>query len=107
MQSMAWGWLTYQLTNSKFLLGVIAALGAIPISVLSVPAGSLADRIEKRGVLILTQSALMVLALLLAELGVSAGAGEGRRTQNAVSTFILGRNAQFLIWGEWHVQNKK
>ncbi len=39
MQAMAQGWLAYELTNSKFLLGVIAALGMFPLSIFSLVGG--------------------------------------------------------------------
>ena len=46
-RSAAWGWLAYQWTHSKLLLGVIFMLNALPIFLFSTYAGSLADRIPK------------------------------------------------------------
>jgi len=68
IQTVAQSWLIFQLTNSAFLLGVVGFLGSIPIFVLSLFGGVLADRINKRNILIFTQAAFMLLAFLLAVL---------------------------------------
>lgn len=66
IQTVAQSWLVFQLTNSAFLLGVVGFLGSIPIFVLSLFGGVLADRVNKRNILIFTQAAFMLLAFLLA-----------------------------------------
>jgi len=66
IQSVAQSWLVFQLTNSAFLLGVVGFLGSIPIFVLSLFGGVLADRVNKRNILIFTQVFFMLLAFLLA-----------------------------------------
>src|SRR5512139_2697426 len=48
MQSTAQGWLVYQLTGSKLLLGTVVAVGSAPMLLLSVWGGSVADRYSKR-----------------------------------------------------------
>ncbi len=68
IQTVSQSWLVFQLTNSAFLLGVVGFLGAIPVFLLSLFAGVLADRANKRNILIFTQSAFMLLAFLLAVL---------------------------------------
>ena len=68
LQSVAQSWLVFQLTNSAFLLGLVAFLGSIPVFFLSLFGGVLADRMNKRTILISTQTAFMVLAFLLAAL---------------------------------------
>src|SRR5262245_36371151 len=40
MQNTAQGWLVYQLTSSKMLLGVVAAVGSTPLMLFSVLGGS-------------------------------------------------------------------
>src|SRR5438132_6262605 len=50
MQITAQGWLVYQLTNSKVLLGTVAAVGSLPMLLLSVWGGSVADRQSRRTV---------------------------------------------------------
>src|ERR1039458_3407506 len=60
MQSTAQGWLVYQLTGSKILLGTVAAVGSLPLLLLSVLGGSVADRHPKRTVVCFTQSGMML-----------------------------------------------
>jgi MFS family permease len=64
MDKTAEGWLVYQLTGSKILLGVIAAAGTAPMILFSFWGGSIADRLPKRSILVVTQSVSMVLALV-------------------------------------------
>jgi len=66
MQNVAQGWLVLELTNSSFLLGLVSAIGSLPVLFLSVFAGVVADRVRKRNIIIITQTALMILAFLLA-----------------------------------------
>jgi MFS family permease len=68
IQSIAQSWLVFQLTNSAFLLGVVGFLSSIPIFIFSLLGGVLADRVNKRNILIFTQTAFMLLAFLLAVL---------------------------------------
>jgi MFS family permease len=68
IQSVALSWLIFQLTNSAFLLGVVGFLSSIPIFLLSLFGGVLADRMNKRSILIFTQTAFMLLAFILAVL---------------------------------------
>ncbi|MCX5700552.1 MAG: MFS transporter [Candidatus Omnitrophica bacterium] len=66
IQQVSLSWLVFQLTNSAFLLGVVGFLSSIPILFLSLFGGVLADRLNKRSILIATQFAFMVLAFALA-----------------------------------------
>jgi MFS family permease len=68
MQTTAQGWLVYQLTGSKVLLGTVAAVGSLPMLLLSVWGGSLADRHPKRTVILFTQTGMMLLAFVFAAL---------------------------------------
>jgi MFS family permease len=68
MQQVALGWLVYRLTNSAFLLGIVAFAGQIPSFILSPVAGITADRCDRYKILIITQSLFMVQALVLAAL---------------------------------------
>ena len=68
MQTTAQGWLVYQLTGSKVLLGTVAAVGSLPMLLLSVWGGSLADRHSKRTVILFTQTGMMLLAFAFAAL---------------------------------------
>jgi MFS family permease len=68
MQTVAIGWLVYQLSNSAFTLGAVRFLSAIPVTLLTLVGGAVADRVEKRRVVVITESAAMVLAFILATL---------------------------------------
>ena len=68
MQVLAQGWLVYQLTGSALLLGTVGFLQGLPTLVLSLMGGVLADRIERRTLMVATQAAEMVLAFALAGL---------------------------------------
>lgn len=58
--------LVYRLTGSAAALGVISAIGLIPLLPLSLLGGSIADRASRRTVIVLAQTAMMVQAFLLA-----------------------------------------
>jgi MFS family permease len=66
MQQTAMSWFVYEITNSKFLLGLVAAIGSAPMMLFSIWGGSLADRYPKRSILVMTQAAQMICAFLLA-----------------------------------------
>jgi len=68
MQATAQGWLVYQLTGSKVLLGTVAAVGTLPMLLLSLWGGSVADRHPKRTVIICTQVGMMLTAFVYAGL---------------------------------------
>ena len=71
MQSVAQGWLVFQLTGSEFALGAISFIGTLPTLFLMLPAGALIDRMPRRRVLIITQTTMMLLALILAALAAT------------------------------------
>jgi len=68
MQNTAQGWLVYQLTGSKILLGVVAAAGSTPIMLFSVLGGSVADRHSKHRIILYTQTSMMLYAFAFATL---------------------------------------
>jgi predicted MFS family arabinose efflux permease len=68
MQEVAQNWLVLTLTNSPFLLGVDAFLGDIPIFLFSLVGGVIADRMDRRRLLMISQIIQMVSALTLATL---------------------------------------
>jgi MFS family permease len=65
MQSMALGWLALQLSNSAFVVGLVAAAGSLPILLFSLPAGVLVDRGDKLRLVKVAQALLLLEALLL------------------------------------------
>jgi len=66
MQQTAMSWFVYQITGSKLLLGAVAAVGSAPMMLFSIWGGALADLYPKRSILVMTQSAQMICAFLLA-----------------------------------------
>lgn len=72
MQSLAQGWLVLELTDSAFYVGLVSALGSLPVLLFSLPAGVYVDRANKRRMVIVAQALLLVLALVLGLL-VAAG----------------------------------
>ena len=69
MQNVAQSWLVLTLTaNSAFWLGVVSFAGSIPFLLFTLFGGVVADRVDKRRLLLVTQSIMMVLAFILATL---------------------------------------
>src|SRR5216117_3689171 len=66
MQSVAQGWLMHRLTSSPFMLGLLSFLQFVPVLMWSLWAGVVADRVDKRRLLVVTQSCFFFQALLLA-----------------------------------------
>ena len=66
MQAVAMSWLVYRLTGSAFLLGVVGFTSQIPTFLLAPVAGVLADRWNRRRLLIATQALAMLQAAILA-----------------------------------------
>ena len=71
MQSVAQAWLVYRLTGSAVLLGVVGFASQIPVFLLAPLGGVVADRYDRRHVLMVTQGCMMVLAFGLAALTLS------------------------------------
>jgi MFS family permease len=71
MQQVAVGWLVYRMTESALLLGVVGFVSQGPGFLIAPFAGELADRYNKRRMVIVTQSVMMVQALVLAALILS------------------------------------
>ncbi len=80
-------WFVYRLTNSAFMLGLIGFLNQIPSFFIAPLAGVLADRRNRRSVLIVTQILSMTQALFLAFLVFS---GLARVWNIAILSFFLG-----------------
>jgi MFS family permease len=65
MQTMAQGWLALELSNSAFLVGLVAAAQSFPVLVLSLNAGVLVDRSDKLRIVKIAQTLLGIEALVL------------------------------------------
>jgi predicted MFS family arabinose efflux permease len=72
MQIVAQGWLIYRLSHSAFLLALDQFLGGIPIFLFSLIGGVVADRVERRKILLVSQYIQMATATILTVL-VAAG----------------------------------
>jgi MFS family permease len=68
MQNVAQGWLVLSLTGSAFWLGVVGFAGSIPFLIFTLFGGVVADRVNKRKLLLVTQTIMMLLAFALAAL---------------------------------------
>ncbi|HXX44961.1 MAG TPA: MFS transporter [Candidatus Acidoferrales bacterium] len=68
MQNVAQSWLVYRLTGSSLLLGTVSFAGQIPVFPMAPLAGMVADRWNRRTIVIVTQTASMILAFILAAL---------------------------------------
>ena len=74
LQTVAQAWLVLQLSSSGSALGVTVALQTVPVLVLGAWTGSVADRVDKRKLLLGTQATQAVLALVLGVLALSGAA---------------------------------
>jgi MFS family permease len=71
MQSSVQGYLIYDLTRSTDYLGYIGLLGGLPSWIFTLYAGVVADRMPRRKLLVITQTYMMILAVLLTGLTFS------------------------------------
>jgi len=92
MQMTTQSWLVYTLTRSGAMLGVIIALQTLPVLVLGPYGGVVADRVDKRRLMILLQSAMGVQALIL---GVLTVTGAIQVWQIGILAALLGFNNAF------------
>ena len=65
MQTMALGWLSLELSNSVFIVGLVASIGAIPVVLFSMHAGALVDRTDRLKVVRITQLVYLAEAVVL------------------------------------------
>ncbi len=66
MQATAQSWVIWELTKSESSLGIVVMLNTLPLFVLAPWAGSIADRYNRRAILLITQTIAMLLAFTLA-----------------------------------------
>ena len=72
MQSVAQGWLMHRLTGSAFMLGVLGFAQFLPVMLLALWAGVVADRMDKRRLILTTQVLMLGQTIALASV-VSLG----------------------------------
>jgi MFS family permease len=92
MQMTAQSWLVLTLTHSSTALGAVVALQTVPVLVLGPYGGVIADRIDKRRLMIVLQGAMGVQALILGLLTVT---GSVRVWEIGVLAALLGLNNAF------------
>ena len=66
LQVTAQGWVVWELSHSEAALGIVSMLATLPLLLLGPWAGVLADRTDRRRLLIFTQTGAMILAFVLA-----------------------------------------
>src|ERR1700693_4897972 len=66
VQSVAQSWLVYRMTDSPFLLGLSGFMGQIPVFLFGLFGGVVADRYNRRRIILVTQTLAMVQAMILA-----------------------------------------
>ncbi|MBL8078822.1 MAG: MFS transporter [Anaerolineales bacterium] len=66
MQSAAQSWVVWELTRSESSLGIVVMLNSLPLFILAPWAGAIADRFNRRFILLATQAVAMFLAFALA-----------------------------------------
>jgi MFS family permease len=87
MQELGQQWLVYVLTGSALNLGIVTAFQFLPVLLFSLLGGVLVDRVPKRQVIIFTQSASLLLALVL---GLLTWAGVVQLWHVYLLAFLLG-----------------
>src|SRR5947208_12284141 len=87
MQTVAQSWLVYRLTGSGLKLGAVGFASQIPVFLVAPIGGIVADRFNRRRVVVATPIASMILALILAAL---TGAGVVTVPQIFVLAALLG-----------------
>ena len=65
MQNVGAGWLMTQLSSSPLMVSLVQAAAAIPVFLVVLPAGALADMVDRRRLLLFTQSWMIVAAVAL------------------------------------------
>ncbi len=65
MQMVARGWLVYAMTDSPLALGLVSAGFGLPLIIFSLFGGTVADRVRKRNLLLVTQSLMAGMSLII------------------------------------------
>ena len=92
MQRVAQSWLVLDISGSPFWLGLDAFLGDIPIFLFSLVGGVIADRVDRRRILLASQIVQMGTAFLLA---ILIGFGHVRVWHILVCSFVTGTAQSF------------
>src|SRR5882724_4096098 len=87
MQDVGESWLMTSLTTSPVLVALVETFGSLPIVMLALPAGALADIVDRRRLLLVMQIWMVVAA---GAMGVLALMGQMTPTRLLSLTFLLG-----------------
>lgn len=87
LQTVAQGYLVYEITKSAFWVGLIGALQTLPVLLFALIGGVIVDRFKKRNILYVTQFGQMILAFILGALTIF---GTVDKYDIAVLSFLLG-----------------
>ena len=90
MQNVGAGWLMTQLTMNPLMVGLVQAAGAVPVFLVILPAGALADMVDRRRFLLLTQGWMVLAAATLGILTLTSCVGPWVLL---LFTFLLGLGA--------------
>jgi MFS family permease len=90
MQNVGAGWLMTELTTSPLIVSLVQAASAIPVFLVVLPAGALADIVDRRRLLLFTQGWMVVAA---AALGILTLLGAVNPWMLLVFTFLMGVGA--------------
>jgi MFS family permease len=90
MQNVGAGWLMTQLTTSPLMVGLVQAAAAVPVFLVVLPAGALADMVDRRRLLLFTQGWMVFAA---AALGILTLSGAVNPWVLLLFTFAMGVGA--------------
>lgn len=90
MQNVGAGWLMTQLTMSPLMVGLVQAATTLPVFLVILPAGALADMVDRRRLLLITQGWMVAAAALL---GIFTLLGNVTPWILLLFTFVLGLGA--------------
>jgi MFS family permease len=102
MDTVAEAWLVYRLTGSSLLLGTVTFAGQIPVLLMAPVAGMVADRFNRRKIVIATQVSSMILAGILAFLTITKRVTVGEvillaALMGIVNAFDIPARQSFLV----------
>ena len=110
MLQVALGWEIYERTHSALALGMVGLLTAIPVIVLALPAGHLADRMDRKKIVMGAQVVFVIMSLALAAVSHWAGpiplifgilliGGVGQAYNNPARSALLARLVPTEVFG--------
>src|SRR5438876_6805837 len=90
MQNVGAGWLMTQMTLNPLMVGLVQAAGALPVFLVILPAGALADMVDRRRFLLVTQAWMVLASATLGILTLTSCVGPWVLL---LFTFLLGLGA--------------